>query len=129
MLVDSSIGVADGTQAEVVGPTTQLAVDSTNSILGVQQRPATDGAGIKHASPVRLCRPFWMSLLRHIVACVLLRIILTERDREIAGCCVNADGMDYRPPAPEAIQPWPNPARPSLPNENPLKRNDILNLT
>jgi hypothetical protein len=33
--------------------------------------------------------------LRYIVACVLLRIILTELDREIAGpgWCVDADGL------------------------------------
>ena len=37
----------------------------------------------------------WMSSLRYIVACVLLRIILTERDREIAGpgWYVNAAGL------------------------------------
>jgi hypothetical protein len=35
----------------------------------------------------------WMSSLRYIVACVLRRIILTERDREIAGWCVNAAGL------------------------------------
>ena len=36
-----------------------------------------------------------MPPLRYIVACVLLRIILTELDRKIAGLgwCVNADGL------------------------------------
>jgi hypothetical protein len=37
------------------------------------------------------------SALRHIAACVLLRIILTELDREIAGWCVCADGLGRSP--------------------------------
>jgi hypothetical protein len=45
-----------------------------------------------------LSTPCWRSSLRYIVACVLLRIILTEREREIAGpgWCVNADGLGDR---------------------------------
>ena len=37
--------------------------------------------------------------------------------------------LGYRPPAPEAILPRKESARRSLPNENPLKGNDMLNLT
>ena len=41
-------------------------------------------------------------------ACVLLRIILTELDREIAGpgWCVNADGLGGRQRAMETAQQW-----------------------
>ena len=48
----------------------------------------------------------WRSSLRYIVACVLLRIILTELDREIAGpgWCVNADGLGSRQRAMETAQ-------------------------
>ena len=50
----------------------------------------------------------WMSSLRYIVACVLLRIILTERDREIAGpgWCVCAAGLSSRQQAMETAQHW-----------------------
>ena len=46
-----------------------------------------------------LSTPCWRSSLRYIVACVLLRIILTEWDREIAGpgWYVNADGLGMSP--------------------------------
>ena len=53
-----------------------------------------------------LSTPYWRSSLCYIVACVLLRIILTERDREIAGpgWCVNADDLGDRQRAMETAQ-------------------------
>ena len=37
--------------------------------------------------------------------------------------------LGYRPPAPEAIQTWPNSARRSLPIKKLFKKNGMLNLT
>lgn len=71
---------------------------------------------------------------------VLLRIILAEVDREIAGpgWCVNAlinlrkrrnSSLGYRPPATEAIQPWSDSSRRNLSTVNPLNENDTANRT
>ena len=47
--------------------------------------------------PAPTCRHHAGSSLRYIVACALLRIILTELDREISGWCVCADGLGMSP--------------------------------
>ena len=55
-------------------------------------------------------------IARYVVACVLLRIILTERDREIAGWCVCADGLGDRQRAMETAQ-----HRDKLPKNQPAE--------
>ena len=55
--------------------------------------------------------------------------VLIERWRVEYNTIRLHSSLGYRPPAPEAFQPWPNSARRILPNENLLKRNDVLNLT
>ena len=55
--------------------------------------------------------------------------VLIERWRKIYNTLRPHSSLGYRPPAPEAILPRKESARRSLPNENPLKRNDMLNLT
>ena len=55
--------------------------------------------------------------------------VLTERWRVEYNTIRPHSSLGYRPPAPEAIHPWPDSARRSLPKKNLLKGNDMLNLT
>jgi len=55
--------------------------------------------------------------------------VLIERWRVEYNTIRPHSSLGYRPPAPEAIHPWPDSARRSLPNENLLKGNVMLNLT
>lgn len=55
--------------------------------------------------------------------------VLIERWRVEYNTIRPHSSLGYRPPAPEAIQPWTESARRSLPTENLLRRNDMLSLT
>jgi len=55
--------------------------------------------------------------------------VLIERWRVEYNTIRPHSSLGYRPPAPEAIQPWTASARRSLPTENLLRRNDMLSLT
>ena len=55
--------------------------------------------------------------------------VLIERWRVEYNTIRPHSSLGYRPPAPEAIQPWLNSSRRSLPNKNLLNKNDMLNLT
>ena len=55
--------------------------------------------------------------------------VLVERWRKEYNTIRPHSSLGYRPPAPESIRPWTDSARRSLPNENLLKGNDMLNLT
>ena len=55
--------------------------------------------------------------------------VLIERWRVEYNTIRPHSSLGYRPPAPEAIQPWLNSSRRSLPNKNFLNKNDMLNLT
>ena len=55
--------------------------------------------------------------------------VLIERWRVEYNTIRPHSSLGYRPPAPEAIHPWPDSARRSLPNGNLLKGNVMLNLT
>ena len=53
--------------------------------------------------------------------------VLIERWRMEYNTIRPHSSLGYRPPAPEAIQPWLNSARRSLPIKNLLNKNDMLN--
>lgn len=55
--------------------------------------------------------------------------VLIERWRVEYNTIRPHSSLGYRPPAPETIRPWSDLAGRSLPNENSLKGNDMLNLT
>jgi len=55
--------------------------------------------------------------------------VLIERWRVEYNTIRPHSSLGYRPPAPEAIQPWSESARRSLPKENLLRKDDMLNLT
>ena len=55
--------------------------------------------------------------------------VLIERWRVEYNTIRPHSSLGYHPPAPETIYPWPDSARRSLPKENLLKENDMLNLT
>ena len=55
--------------------------------------------------------------------------VLVERWRKEYNTIRPHSSLGYRPPAPESIRPWTDSARRSLPNENLLKGNHMLNLT
>ncbi len=54
--------------------------------------------------------------------------VLIERWRIEYNTVRPHSSLGYRPPAPEAIQPWPESTRRSLPKENLLREDDMLNL-
>ncbi len=55
--------------------------------------------------------------------------VLIERWRMQYNTIRPHSSLGYRPPAPETIRPWSESARRSLPKENLLRKNDMLNLT
>ena len=55
--------------------------------------------------------------------------VLVERWRKEYNTIRPHSSLGYRPPAPKSIRPWTDSARRSLPNENLLKGNHMLNLT
>jgi len=55
--------------------------------------------------------------------------VLIERWRKEYNTIRPHSLLGYRPPVPEAIQPWPESARRSLPKEHLLKEDDRPTLT